>query len=108
MSATESRKAATDEERIVRIKVNGVERTGIAEPRMLLADFLRHELELTGTHIGCEHGVCGACTVRVDGEPVRSCIMFAVQADGCNIETIEGVAPKGGLSVVQEAFREKH
>jgi len=108
MSATESRKAATGEERIVRVKVNGIERTGIAEPRMLLADFLRHELELTGTHIGCEHGVCGACTVRVDGEPVRSCIMFAVQADGSEIDTIEGVAPKGGLSVVQESFREKH
>ena len=105
---SEGRVAATSEERIVRIKVNGVARSGIAEPRTLLVDFLRHELELTGTHVGCEHGVCGACTVRMNGEVVRSCIMLAVQADGAEIETVEGMASDGKLHPVQEAFRQKH
>jgi aerobic-type carbon monoxide dehydrogenase small subunit (CoxS/CutS family) len=105
---TGNRTEATDEERIVRFKVNGVTRSGVAEPRMLLVDFLRHELDLTGTHVGCEHGVCGACTVRMDGEVVRSCIMFAVQADGAEIETIEGMAKGAELHPVQEAFRQKH
>ncbi len=109
MSAIEqSPGRATDAEQIIRVTINGVARTGIAEPRMLLHDFIRHELELTGTHAGCEHGVCGACTVRVDGEVVRSCIMLAVQADGSSIETVEGMATGGALHPIQEAFREKH
>jgi carbon-monoxide dehydrogenase small subunit len=106
MSATEG--PATAAEQIIHLTINGVLRSGIAEPRMLLHDFIRHELELTGTHAGCEHGVCGACTVRLDGEIVRSCIMLAVQADGAEVDTIEGVAQNGGLHPVQEAFREEH
>jgi aerobic-type carbon monoxide dehydrogenase small subunit (CoxS/CutS family) len=98
----------TDDQRILRMTINGVPRRGIAEPRMLLVDFIRHELQLTGTHVGCEHGVCGACTVRVDGEVVRSCIMFAVQAEGAQIETVEGLAKDGELNVVQQAFRQEH
>jgi aerobic-type carbon monoxide dehydrogenase small subunit (CoxS/CutS family) len=98
----------TDEERVVRLKVNGVERRAIAEPRTLLVDFLRHELDLTGTHVGCEHGVCGACSVRMDGQIVRSCIMFAVQAEGAEIETVEGLARDGELHPIQQAYREKH
>jgi carbon-monoxide dehydrogenase small subunit len=74
----------------------------------LLADFLRHSLKLTGTHVGCEHGVCGACTVLVDGAAVRSCLMFAVQADGAEVVSIEGLAQDGKLSVLQEAFRRHH
>jgi carbon-monoxide dehydrogenase small subunit len=76
--------------------------------RLLLSDFIRHELELTGTHVGCEMGVCGACTVIVDAEPVRSCLMFAAQADGCEIRTIEGLASAGKLSQLQQAFHEHH
>jgi carbon-monoxide dehydrogenase small subunit len=98
----------TDEERIVTLKVNGEERKGIAEPRMLLADFLRQELHLTGTHLGCEHGVCGACSVRMNGEVVRSCIIFAVQAHGAEIETVEGMASSHELHPIQQAYREKH
>jgi carbon-monoxide dehydrogenase small subunit len=76
---------------------------------MLLSDFIRHELGLTGTHVGCEHGVCGACTILVDGAPVRSCLMFAVQAHGCALTTVEGLAPAPGrLSPLQEAFRDAH
>jgi carbon-monoxide dehydrogenase small subunit len=78
------------------------------EPRLLLSDFLRHDLELTGTHVGCEHGVCGACTVLLDGEPVRSCLMLAVQADGHAITTVEGLATNGRLHPVQQAFHEAH
>ncbi len=78
------------------------------EPRILLSDFLRHELGLTGTHIGCEHGVCGACTVLLDGQPVRSCLMFAVQADGHEITTIEGVGTIDHLHPIQESFIEAH
>jgi 2-furoyl-CoA dehydrogenase 2Fe-2S iron sulfur subunit len=79
------------------------------EPRRLLADFLRRDLNLTGTHIGCEHGVCGACTILVDGMPSRSCLMFAVQADGCEVVTVEGLAGEDGrLSPLQQAFREHH
>ncbi|HEV7762033.1 MAG TPA: (2Fe-2S)-binding protein, partial [Acidimicrobiales bacterium] len=82
---------------------------GVVEPRLTLADFLREELRLTGTHLGCEHGVCGACTVLVDGATVRSCLMFAVQAQGAEVTTIEGIAADDGeLSVVQAAFREAH
>ena len=86
------------------LRVNGVERSGFAEVRKTLADFLREDLELTGTHLGCEHGVCGACTVLVDGADVRSCLMFAVQAHGCDVTTIEGIARDGVLHPVQEAF----
>lgn len=92
--------------REVSVTVNGETRTGKAEPRMLLADFLRDELRLTGTHVGCEHGVCGACTVIIDGEAARSCLMFAVQADGAEIGTIEGLATNGELHPLQKLFSE--
>ena len=95
-------------EAVVRLVVNGEERRAIAEPRMLLCDFLRHELGLTGTHVGCEQGVCGACTVRMDGEIVRSCLLFAVQAEGSRIETIEGLASGDELHPVQQAYHEKY
>jgi carbon-monoxide dehydrogenase small subunit len=89
--------------------VNGKVRGAEVEPRLTLADFLREECRLTGTHLGCEHGVCGACTVLVDGQAVRSCLMFAVQADGAEIITVEGIADDVvGLSPVQEAFRIAH
>jgi carbon-monoxide dehydrogenase small subunit len=88
--------------------VNGISQRANVEPRASLADFLRHDLALTGTHIGCEQGVCGACTVRVDGELVRACLMFAVQADGCRIDTVEGMAGAGELHPIQEAFRAEH
>lgn len=92
--------------REVSVTVNGEVRTGRAEPRMLLADFLRDELRLTGTHVGCEHGVCGACTVIIDGEAARSCLMFAVQADGADINTIEGLATNGEMHALQKLFSE--
>jgi len=88
----------------LRLTVNGAERVGEAEARTLLADFLRHELHLYGTHVGCEHGVCGACTVLLDGAPARSCMTLAVQADGTRVTTVEGLAGEGGLSALQEAF----
>jgi len=94
--------------RAVRITVNGAEHECAIEPRATLADLLRDELDLTGTHVGCEHGVCGACTVLLDGEPVRSCLMLAVQADGQRVSTIEGLAPGEGLHPIQEAFWAKH
>ena len=95
--------------RTIRVTVNGREHERAVEARQTLADFLREDLELTGTHVGCEHGVCGACTVLLDGEPVRSCLILAVQVDGRQIATIEGVAPAdGGLHPIQEAFRAKH
>ena len=100
--------SVTEDERIVKLTVNGRVHTGVAEPRLLLVDFIRHELGLTGTHVGCEHGVCGACTVRIDGEVVRSCLMFAVQAEGTQIETVEGLADGPNLHPIQEAFREQH
>jgi aerobic-type carbon monoxide dehydrogenase small subunit (CoxS/CutS family) len=90
------------------VDVNGVRREADVEPRMLLSDFLRGELGLTGTHVGCEHGVCGACTVQVDGEPVRSCLMFAVQADGRAVRTVEALADGGELHPLQRAFQEAH
>lgn len=92
----------------VTIEVNGEVRAGTAEPRLLLADFLRHTLGLTGTHVGCEHGVCGACTVIVDGRAVRSCLTLAVQADGSQITTIEGISLNGDLTPLQEAFHKHH
>jgi aerobic-type carbon monoxide dehydrogenase small subunit (CoxS/CutS family) len=93
----------------IRLRVNGVAFEGEVEPRLLLSDFLRHRLGLTGTHVGCEHGVCGACTVELDGSAVRSCLMFAVQADGSEVRTIEGLANEdGSLGAIQEAFRVEH
>jgi carbon-monoxide dehydrogenase small subunit len=93
----------------VRVVVNGEVREATVEPRLTLADFLREHCHLTGTHLGCEHGVCGACTVLVDGAAARSCLMLAVQADGTEVTTIEGMGgPDGALSVVQEAFRDAH
>jgi 2-furoyl-CoA dehydrogenase 2Fe-2S iron sulfur subunit len=92
----------------VELTVNGRLFGEAVEPRLLLSDFLRHTLGLTGTHVGCEHGVCGACTVRLDGAAVRSCLLLAVQADGCSVETVEGLAPDGELHPLQQAFREHH
>jgi aerobic carbon-monoxide dehydrogenase small subunit len=92
----------------VRVTVNGAPREGHCPPRKLLVDFLRDDLGLTGTHVGCEHGVCGACTVLVDGEAARSCLMLAVQADGAALTTVEGLAKDGALHPLQEAFREHH
>jgi len=92
----------------ITVTVNGTEYQRNVEPRMLLSDFLRHELGLTGTHVGCEHGVCGACTVLFDGQPVRSCLMFAVQARGHELTTVEGLGTPDNLHPIQEAFREAH
>src|SRR5262249_26433663 len=93
----------------VNLTVNGQPRSAVVEPRLTLADFLRERCELTGTHLGCEHGVCGACTVLPDGAAVRSCLLFAVQADGGEVTTVEGIAsPDGELSAVQTAFRDCH
>jgi len=97
-----------DTERTITFTVNGVPREATVPVRRLLSDALRHDLGLTGTHVGCEHGVCGACTVLVDGTPMRSCLMLAVQADGRNVETVEGLSRDGRLSVMQEAFRRHH
>ena len=104
---------SVDTERTVRLTVNGVPRETTVPVRRLLSDALRHDLGLTGTHVGCEHGVCGACTVLVDGEPVRSCLVLAVQVDGAAVTTVEGLARDDGrggqvLHPVQEAFRECH
>ena len=93
----------------VRFTLNGRAVEAEAEPRMLLTDFIRHHLGLTGTHVGCEHGVCGACTIEIDGVPARACLTLAVQADGAVIRTVEALAPEPGrLSVLQEAFRRHH
>ncbi len=92
----------------VKLTVNGAPYERDVEPRLLLSDFLRHDLGLTGTHVGCEHGVCGACTILFDGEPVRSCLMFAVQADGHRITTVEALGAMDDLHPLQEAFRESH
>jgi carbon-monoxide dehydrogenase small subunit len=94
--------------RAVTVTVNGVAHERTVEPRLLLSDFLRHTLGLTGTHVGCEHGVCGACTVLVDGDSVRSCLLFAVQVDGAQVETVEGLGTIGRLNALQEAFHEHH
>jgi len=91
------------------VQVNGSGFEHEVEARTLLSDYIRHQAGLTGTHVGCEHGVCGACTVLFDGEPIRSCLMFAVQADGHSLETVEGLAgPEGELSVLQRSFSEHH
>jgi len=92
----------------INLTVNGAAREGVAEARKTLADFLREDLALTGTHLGCEHGVCGACTVLLDGEPVRSCLMLAVQARGASITTIEGLADGDDLNPLQSALRDSH
>ena len=91
-----------------RVTVNGKSYARVVDARLTLADFLRHELNLTGTHLGCEPGVCGACTVLVDGRSARSCLMFAVQANNCEVTTVEGLAPDGKLSVLQQAFIDNH
>ncbi|MGA9774774.1 MAG: (2Fe-2S)-binding protein [Candidatus Dormiibacterota bacterium] len=92
----------------IQLRVNGALCSGAVEPRRTLADFLREELSLTGTHLGCEHGVCGACTVLVDGEPARSCLLLAVQVNGAEVRTIEGLAVAGELSPLQSAMRDEH
>jgi 2-furoyl-CoA dehydrogenase 2Fe-2S iron sulfur subunit len=98
-----------DDVTTVRFTLNGRPASGRAEPRMLLSDFLRHECGATGTHVGCEHGVCGACTIRIDGTMARACLTLAVQAEGSAVETVEGLAPEPGrLSVLQDAFRRHH
>jgi carbon-monoxide dehydrogenase small subunit len=90
----------------ISVTVNGVPYERQVEPRLLLSDFLRHELKLYGTHVGCEHGVCGACTVLLDGRPARSCLTLAVQADGARVETVESLAGGGALHPLQQAFHE--
>ncbi len=92
----------------INVTVNGHRYQRPVEPRLLLSDFLRHELGLTGTHVGCEHGVCGACTVIFDGDPVRSCLMFAVQADGHEIRTVESLGTIEDMHPLQQAFQQKH
>ena len=92
----------------IAVTVNGTRHEQAVEPRTLLSDFLRHDLGLTGTHVGCEHGVCGACTVLLDGDPVRSCLMFAIQAHGHEVTTVEGLGTIDHLHPIQEAFQEAH
>jgi carbon-monoxide dehydrogenase small subunit len=93
----------------IAVTINGTVHEADVEPRTLLSDFIRHHAGLTGTHVGCEHGVCGACTIQLDGEPMRSCLMLAVQADGRSLQTVEGLAgPDGELSPLQRAFTEHH
>jgi len=94
--------------RSITVNLNGVSRDGVCEPRELLSDFIRHELGATGTHVGCEHGVCGACTVHVDGVASRSCLLLAVQADGRRIDTVEGLSVGNTLSDLQAAFQRHH
>ncbi len=90
------------------LTVNGMACEVVAEPRKLLSDVLREDLRLTGTHVGCEHGVCGACTVLVDGAPIRACLIFAIQMQGREITTVEGLTPAEGLSALQQALHEEH
>jgi aerobic-type carbon monoxide dehydrogenase small subunit (CoxS/CutS family) len=92
----------------IAVTVNGIRHRRRVEARLLLSDFIRHELLLAGTHVGCEHGVCGACTILFDGEPVRSCLMFATQASGHEIKTVEGLAPPDALHPLQQAMHEHH
>jgi len=94
--------------RSIRVTVNGVTHEALVEPRMTLADFLRQELALIGTHVGCEHGACGACTVLIEGRTARSCLMLAVQADGAEVTTVEALSGDGELHPIQEAFVEEH
>lgn len=100
---------SSDARHPIEFRLNGAPVAGHAEPRMLLTDFLRHVLGATGTHVGCEHGVCGACTVQIDGAPARACLVLAVQVAGCEIRTVEGLAQeRGRLSRLQESFRKHH
>ena len=92
----------------ITLRVNGFERTAAVEPRRSLVDFLRHDLRLVGTHVGCEHGVCGACTIMLDGRTARSCLLFAAQADGAEVITIEGIGTDEALHPLQQAFRQHH
>ena len=92
----------------ITLRVNGFERTAAVEPRRSLVDFLRHDLGLVGTHVGCEHGVCGACTIMLDGRTVRSCLLFAAQADGAEVITIEGIGTDKALHPLQQAFQQHH
>ncbi len=96
------------ERRPISVCVNGRTYERLVEPRLLLSDFLRHHLRLTGTHVGCEHGVCGACTVLLDEQPARACLMLAVQADGANVTTVEGLASTDALHPLQQAFWDAH
>ena len=99
----------TDKLYPIEVEVNGVARSAMVPARVSLVDWLREELLLTGTHVGCEHGICGACSVMLDGEPVRSCLMFAWQADGHRVTTVEGLArPDGSLSILQDSFCDSH
>jgi len=98
----------SEEFRLIEVKVNGVTYRRHVQPRRLLSDFLREDLHLTGTHVGCEHGICGACTILLDGQSVRSCILLAVQVNGAELTTVEGLAPNGSLHPIQEAFWEHH
>ena len=99
---------AADAKHAVRFTLNRRPVEGSAEPRLLLTDFLRREIGLTGTHVGCEHGVCGACTVRIDGRATRACLLYAVQAEGRAVETVEGLAADGALTALQQAFQKHH
>ena len=100
---------SADRRHPIRFELNGRTVEGEAEPRMLLTDFLRHVLGVTGTHVGCEHGVCGACTIQIDGVPARSCLTLAVQVEGARVRTVEALAPEPGrLSILQAAFRRHH
>lgn len=92
----------------ITVTVNGVKHTADVEPRLLLADFIRENLDLTGTHVGCEHGICGACTILMNGDSVRSCLTFAVQVDGAEIETVESLGDAENLNLLQQAFRDHH
>jgi 2-furoyl-CoA dehydrogenase 2Fe-2S iron sulfur subunit len=98
-----------DSRHLIQFTLNDRAAVAETEPRTLLTDFLRHSIGLTGTHVGCEHGVCGACTIQIDGSPARACLTLAVQIDGANLRTIEGLAPEPGrLSLLQESFRRNH
>jgi carbon-monoxide dehydrogenase small subunit len=108
LSALRVKEVDVDNSMTISVTVNGTRHVRTVEPRMLLSDFLRHELGLTGTHVGCEHGVCGTCTVVFDGQAVRSCLMFAVQADGHEVLTVEGLGTIEELHPLQEAFQDAH
>jgi 2-furoyl-CoA dehydrogenase 2Fe-2S iron sulfur subunit len=101
-------RVAPDQKQRITLTVNGKARTGFAEPRMLLTDFLRHELQVFGVHVGCEHGVCGACTILAAGRAVRSCTRYAVQMEGAELTTVEGLADPGTLNTLQQAFARHH
>ena len=101
-------RVAPEQKQRITLTVNGKVRSGLAEPRMLLTDFLRHELQVFGVHVGCEHGVCGACTILVAGRAVRSCTRYAVQMEGAQVTTVEGLADAGTLNVLQQAFARHH